>query len=84
LECGIKEFFEGYKHYRDLQPLQNTNPVSNDRQPLAETRSQIIVSFYDGLCYFLQKCIIYILYRQIRNLLSLKPDDLLNGVKPPT
>jgi len=35
------------------------------------------------LCYFLQKCIIYILYRQIRNPLSLKLDDLMNWGEAP-
>jgi hypothetical protein len=83
VECGIKEFFEGDKHSHDLQPFQNTNPVSNDCQLLAETISQIMVSFYDGLCYFLQKCIIYILYRQIRNPKLLKHDGLLNWGEAP-
>jgi len=50
---------------------------------LAETISQIIVSFYDVLCYFLQKCIIYILYRQIRNQQLLKLDDLLDWGEAP-
>lgn len=66
-----------YSHSKTLTQFQATASHWRKLDP------RLLFAF--KVCYviFLQKCIIYILYRQIRNPLSLKLDDLMNWGEAP-
>jgi hypothetical protein len=67
VDLGLKRFTDCYCPFAPLSIVSfNQQPVTNSQCPT------------ERACNLLQKCIIYILYRQIRNPLSLKLDDLMN------